>query len=161
VRPDSQQLAERAARLGMLINIMLPAVVAIAVYALHAAKLVAPIESFSTDPPIVFIVFGAVAISELIAAYVLRRILFSRQRAESIRDDAAKVEQWVMRSSLVIFVIGASPMFYGAILYLLSGDIRQLAFFGIVTLLAYRLFRPTADLIDTALQAELSTAGVD
>lgn len=161
MRPDSQQLAERAARLGMVINILLPAVVAIVAYAVHAAKLVSPIESFTSDPPIIFMVFGAVALSELVVAYFMRRALFSRHRTTAIRDDATKVEQWVMRSSLVIFAIGASPMIYGAVLYLLSGDIRQLAFFGIVTLLAYRLFRPTPELLENSILVEPSMPQMD
>lgn len=161
MQPDPQRLAERAARLGMLINIMLPALVAILAYAAHAAHLMEPVESFTSDPPILFIALGAVAISELVAAFIIRRVLFSRERAAAVRDDAVKAEQWVLRSSLIIFVLGASPMIYGAILYLLSGDLRQLAFFGIITLVAYRLFRPTADLIEEALQPELSSTGVD
>jgi hypothetical protein len=161
VRPDSHHLAERAARLGMLINIMLPALVAIVAYGVHTAHMIDPVESFTSDPPILFIALGAVAISELVAAYIMRRVLFSRERTAAIRDDAVKAEQWVMRSSLIIFVLGASPMIYGVILYLLSGDLRQLAFFGIITLVAYRLFRPTEDLIEEALQPELSSTGVE
>ena len=138
-------------RLGLLINILAPAVIAAIVFALVESETVQPNPEFVDGQPVLFFAFVAVALGELVAAFVLRRVLFSPDRARPIRHDSSLVEQWVQRSSIVIFALGATPLVYGAILYLLSGDIRQFALFGIISLLAYRLFRPTRDLLDGAL----------
>ena len=142
--PDHAKLAERASRMGMVVNVMLPASIAMLAYAVHASGMVAPWEMATANPPILFIVIGALALGEMVAAFVLKRMLFSRARVAPIRHDSAAIDQWLVKSSLIIYALGASPMIYGAILYVFSGDLRQLAFFGIVSLLAYRLFHPTA-----------------
>ena len=153
--PDPQKLAERAARIGMIINLMLPAGIAILAYAIEASGGVPKWEITQSGPPIIFIVFGALAISELAVAFFIRRKFFSRDHVASFRTDSPAIDQWLMKSSIIVFALGASPMLYGAILYIFSGDVRQLAFFGIVTMLAYRLFRPSADQLENILsQAE-------
>ncbi len=148
---DLDHLVGRAMRLGVWINLVGPAMIAAVAYALHESGTIQATPDFAEGRPILFFALVVVAISELVAAFVLRRLLFSPERTRAIRHDPALVEQWAMRSSTVIFALGASPIAYGAVLYLLSGDMRQLALFGIICLLAYRLFRPTKDLFESAL----------
>ena len=148
---DLDHLVGRTTRLGILINILTPGVIAAIVFVLVESEIVHPNPEFADRQPVLFFADVAVALGELVAAFVLRRILFSPDRARPIRHDSSLVEQWVQRSSVVIFALGATPLVYGAILYLLSGDIRQLALFGIISLLAYRLFRPTRHLLEGAL----------
>jgi len=121
-------------------------------YALFASGTIQPSPDFTDGQSVLFFALVGVALSELVAAFVMRRILFSPERARPIRHDPVLVEQWVIRSSIIVFALGASPVAYGVVLFLLSGDLRQLALFGIVCLLAYRLFRPTRDLLEAALQ---------
>jgi hypothetical protein len=149
---DPQKLAEQSARIGMVINLMLPAGVALLAYAIEAAELAPKWEMAQADPPIIFFLFGALAISELAAAFIIRKKFFARDHVAPFRNDGRAVEQWLMRSSIIVFALGAAPMLYGAVLYIVSGELRQFAFFGIVTLLAYRLFRPSADLLEEILQ---------
>jgi hypothetical protein len=150
---DLEHLVNRTVRLGLIINLLAPATLAAVAFTLHEIGIVPTVPSLEQGPSILFFVLGALAISELIAAFVLRRALFSQARVRPIRDDPTLVEQWLVRSSIVIFAVGASPMVYGAVLYLLSGDTGQLAFFGIITLLAYRLFRPSKALLEELLEA--------
>ena len=138
-------------KLGLMINIIAPGVIAAVIFALVELEIVQPNPEFMAGQPVLFFAFVAVALGELVAAFVMRRILFSPDRARPIRHDSRLVEHWVRQSSIVIFALGGSPLIYGAILYLLSGDIAQLAIFGIISLLAYRLFRPTRDLLEGAL----------
>ncbi len=149
---DFDHLIGRAMRIGVWINLAGPAILAGIAYALNQSGTIQPNPDLESGQSVLFFALVGVAISELVAAFVMRRVLFAPQRARPIRHDPALVESWVVRSSIVIFALGASPMIYGVILYLLSGDLRQLALFGIVSLLAYRLFRPTRDLLEEALQ---------
>lgn len=149
---DLDHLLARATRLGVWINVIGPALIAAIAYALAASGTIQANPDFAEGRSVLFFALVGAAISELVAAFVLRRILFSPDRARPIRHDPELVEQWVIRSSIVIFALGAAPIAYGAVLFLLTGDTRQLALFGIICLLAYRLFRPSRDLLETALQ---------
>ncbi len=142
----------------MVVNLMLPAGIALLAFAIHASRLVPTWDMATASPPVPFLVCGALALGELVAAFILRRQFFTRQRVEPIRHDPAAIDQWLLKSSIIIYALGASPIIYGSILYILSGDIRQLAFFGMITLLAYRLFHPTADQLEDILKAPETAA---
>ncbi|MBD3299039.1 MAG: hypothetical protein GF341_10320 [candidate division Zixibacteria bacterium] len=142
----------------MVINLMLPAGIALLAYAIHASRLIPTWEMATASPPILFLVCGALALGELVAAFILKRQFFSQQRVAPIRHDPAAIDQWLLKSSIIIYALGASPMIYGSILYILSGDLRQLAFFGIITMLSYRLFHPTTDQLEEILKAPESAA---
>jgi hypothetical protein len=148
---DTEHLAERSARIGILINLAAPALIVAVAVTLRESGLVPLPEGQSALTSLLFYVLGGVALMELAAGFVVRRTLFTPRRVASFRCDARLVEQWVVRSSTVVFALGASPIIYGVVVYFLGGDLRHLAFFGMVTLLAYRLLRPTADLIADAL----------
>jgi hypothetical protein len=148
---DLDHLVGRAMRLGVWINLIGPAMIAAVAYGLHESGTIQDSADFAEGQSVLFFALVVVAVGELVAAFVLRRLLFSPERARPIRHDPALTEQWVIRSSTIIFALGASPMVYGAILFLLSGDLRQLALFGIICMLAYRLLRPTRDLLESAL----------
>lgn len=144
-------LVQRATRLGILLNVGLPALFAAVAVALRESGVLALPKELPAPLQPLFYVLGGVALMELAAAYFLRRLFFSPARVAPFCHDPVQIEQWIMRSAFVIFALGASPIVYGVVLYLLGGDLRQLAFFGIVTLLAYRLLRPTADMIEDTL----------
>ena len=148
---DLDHLVGRAMRLGVWIGLIGPAMIAAVAYGLHESGTIQASSDFTEGQPVLFFALVAVAIGELVAVFVLRRLMFSPERARPIRHDPVLVEQWAIRSSTIVFALGASPIACGAVLFLLSGDLRQLALFGIICLLAYRLFRPTRDLLESAL----------
>jgi hypothetical protein len=148
---DITHLLARTARLGVLINLAIPAALALLVYGLRHGAGVGAEASSVAGPSLVFLVLVGLAVLELIGAFLLRRRFLCPERVRTIRHDPTLVEQWLTRSAMLVFALGASPMLYGAGLYLWSGDTRHLAFFGIITLLAYRLLRPTQDLLSELL----------
>jgi hypothetical protein len=150
---DISHLLARTARLGVLINLAIPGALALLAYGLRAGVVMDTKSSSLPDSPPIFLILVGFAVLELVGAFVLRRRLLSRQRARTLRHDPSLVEHWLMRSAIIIFALGASPMIYGAAFYLWSGDLRHLALFGIITLLAYRLFRPTEDQLTELLNA--------
>jgi hypothetical protein len=155
-----EHLAQRAGRIGILINLVVPALIVAVAVALRGGKLVALPEQLSPALQPLFYVLGATALMELVAAYVLRRVFFAPNRIAPFCHDSGQVEQWVVRSSAVVSALGASPAVYGVVIYLLGGDLRQLAFFGMITLLAYRLLRPTVDLVDETLNSAKNLRGI-
>lgn len=149
---NSNDLEAKAARLGLIINLAAPFGVAMIALILVQSGAVRPAMDFR-ESPLLFYVLGAVAISELAAGYFIRRIFFSPQKARELAGDPFKVEQWVLRSSIILFALGASPIIYGVVLYILGGDLKQLAFFAIISLVGYRLLRPTAGFLDEFIAA--------
>ena len=148
---DVEYLTGKAARLGLMVNVGVPAIVVITAIALRQGG---AIPSNGDPPewlPLLFYIMGAVAVADLAVAYFVRRFLFASNRLAVARNDPAQLEELVSRSLLIIFALGASPMVYGVVVYLLGGDLQQLAFFGILTLLGYRFLRPTADFLQGAL----------
>ncbi len=150
---STEHLADRATRIGILVNLGFPALIVAVAVLLREGRLLRLPEAMPEFLQPLFYILGAVALMELAAAYFLRRLFFSPARVAPFCHDPIQIEQWVVRSSFVIFALGASPIVYGVVVYLIGGDLRQLAFFGLLTLLAYRLLRPTGDLIDETLES--------
>ena len=150
---DAEHLAERSARLGVLINLAAPGLIVAVAVVLREGGFIPLPEGPSASVGVLFCVLGAVALLELVAGFVVRRTLFAPGCIAPFCHDARQAEQWVVRSSMVVFALGASPIIYGVVVYFLGGDLRHLAFFGMVTLLAYRLLRPTVNLIDETLNS--------
>ncbi|MBI5867769.1 MAG: hypothetical protein HZB43_05690 [candidate division Zixibacteria bacterium] len=153
ISSSTEHLADRATRMGILVNLGIPALTVAVAVLLREGHLLGLPEAMPEFLQPLFYILGGVALMELAAAYLLRRLFFSPARVAPFCHDPNQIELWVVRSSFVIFAMGASPIVYGVVVYLIGGDLRQLAFFGLLTLLAYRLLRPTGDLIDETLES--------
>lgn len=93
----------------------------------------------------------ALGLAELAAAFVIRRNLFTPARFESTAQSRPATEAAILKSATTVFIVGASPILYGVALYLLGGEIREVAYFGLLNLVAYRGLRPDTDLIRKVL----------
>lgn len=152
MRPNARELEAKATRIGLFINLGGPFALALAAILLVESGTIRPSMNF-VETPLIFYVLGAVAIMELAAGHFVRKALFAPSKAREVMGDARKAEQWVVRSSIVLFALGASPMFYGVVVFTLGGEMTQLAFFGILTLAGYRLLRPSASFLEETFTA--------
>src|SRR3972149_9380806 len=117
----AEHLAGRAGRIAILFNLVVPALIVAVAVALREGKLVALPEELSPSLQLLIYVFGVVALMDLIAAWVLRRIFFAPSRIAPFCHDSGQIEQWVVRASTVASALGASPVVYGVVIYLLGG----------------------------------------
>jgi len=152
MRPNLGELEAKATRIGLFINLGGPFAIALVAILLMETGTIRPSMNF-VESPLIFYVLGAVAIMELGAGHFVRKALFAPSKAREVMADALKTEQWVVRSSIVLFALGASPMFYGVVVYILGGETTQLAFFGILTLAGYRLLRPSTSFLEDIFTA--------
>jgi len=147
-------LAARIAKRGIIINLIAPLGLVALAYAIREAGIgVDPANRLELFP-ILFYAFFAVSVSELIAAFILRRQLFTAQRlgvdTATGRFDANKA----LQAATIVLAIGATPIVYGIALYLLGGAITDVVWFALMNLLAFRLLRPDAEYLSRIARPE-------
>jgi len=149
---DCERLAERAAQRGVIINLLLPGVLVLLAFVVRRNGIGTDESAAPEWQPLLFYVFLALGVADLFAAFALRRTLLAPMRLRAVLADAPAAERLIMNAATVAFALGASPMVYGIVLYLLGGDMQQVAVFAIVSLLAFRLLRPSAGFLEKALE---------
>ena len=141
----------RITQRGGLINLILPfGLVALAYLARELGIGVNPSARPASYTTLLYVAM-ALGLAELAAAFVIRRVLFTPVRFKSLEYNLPAIEAAILKSATTVFIVGASPILYGVALYLLGGEIREVAYFGLLNLVAYRMLRPNADLIRKVL----------
>ena len=145
-RPRSpyDDLTDRVIRRGVLVNMVAPLMLVVAAHLARGAGLGLDESQRPEIYPTLLYVLVAVGVADLAAAFVLRRSLFARSRFAGASLTPEAIEAMVMRSATIVFAVGASPIVYGVVLYLLGGEIREVAYFALLNLLSLRLLRPDA-----------------
>jgi len=134
----------RAVYLGLILNLLLPAVVVIAGYAIRRAMYAdeVPWASAPGTLTILFWVLLCVALSEIPVALLLRKLLLTANMCSMEKDDPQAAIMKVQSRYIVLYALALSPTFYGLVLYLLGGAMREFVLFAVVSLVIYRLVRP-------------------
>lgn len=143
---DCQHLADMTVKRGLIIAVVIPfGLFALAFLARECGiGMNAPAEW----EPMLFYILLVVAAADVGAGFLVRGRLFAPSRLAPHLDDAAAMTRLTASSATVLFILGAMPMVYGALLYCLGGDTRQVAFFAIGNLLSFRLLRPSAGFLE-------------
>ncbi|HUU44905.1 MAG TPA: hypothetical protein VM118_04160 [Acidobacteriota bacterium] len=144
-------LTERVVRRGTLINMVGPLLLVVAAYVARQAGLGLDESQRPAIYPTLLYLFVAVGVADLAAAFFLRRSLFARSRFAGANLTPQATEAMVLRSATIIFAVGASPIVYGVVLFLLGGAIREVVYFALLNLLALRLLRPDAAYLEGVL----------
>ncbi len=141
----------RVTQRGGLINLIIPFGLVVLVYFAREMGIGLSPSARPASYMTLLYVAMALGLSELAAAFVIRRMLFAPARFESPESSHPVTEAAILKSATTVFIVGASPILYGVALYLLGGEIREVAYFGLLNLVAYRALRPDTDLIRKAL----------
>ncbi|MEW5702825.1 MAG: hypothetical protein AB1792_11440 [Candidatus Zixiibacteriota bacterium] len=150
-RFDCGRMAERAVRRGMIIQLLAPGVLVLLVFVVRKRGIGIDESQAPVWLPTLFYVLLGLAVADLLAAFTLRRILLAPLRLRNVLGDTAAVERIVMSATTVTFALGASPVVYGVVLYLLGGTMQQVAVLAIISLLSFRFLRPDVKFLEEVL----------
>lgn len=157
-RHDVANLGDRLLKLTLLINIALPAALFVVVYILRSMKLIpaqalVPIETLR----ILFFALVFVAVTELVTSFIVKKALFAPDKIRTVLHDLPGFAKLATGATITLAALGASAMMYGIVLYILGEDLTKVALFGLIALVHFRLFRPTAEFLRQTLdRAEMS-----
>jgi hypothetical protein len=153
---DYAEVLERATKRGNQICVLAPLLLIGAIHLLRMAGITTPQGETPAIYDLLLMIFIALGVAEVAAAFFLRRSLFAPARFEPMRADHGRVADEIMRASTVVATVGAGPILYGAILYLMGGEVRDVVYFGLLNLLGFRLLRPDVFLLEKALGGPLN-----
>lgn len=144
---DVDTLAGRLLKLAILINIVVPAFMFMVVYLLRVGGALPASLVPGGTLQIIFYAFLFVAISELAVAFVVKRAIFAPDKVRLTLGDSAAFTKLVGAGTIVLAALGAASMMYGIVLFILGAGLASVAAFGLIALIHFRLFRPSAEFI--------------
>ncbi|NIN00685.1 MAG: hypothetical protein GTO24_22155 [candidate division Zixibacteria bacterium] len=148
---DVERLHSRLFNLGLLLNVLAPAVL-IFIGALLKAGGVS--GSPGTELAIFFWVLIAVALSEIPAIYIVRRSFFVGSRAFRKGRENMTGEQALIQSAVIVCSLALTPTIYGFVFYLLGGSLERFVLFAAITLFCFLVFKPKLEEIVSFLDRE-------
>lgn len=148
---DIERMHSRLLNLGLLLNVLAPAVL-IFVGALLKARGV----SIGTveDLGIFFWVLVAVALSETPAIYFVKRTFLSRGKSLRRGSENLTVEQTLFQMGMIIYSLSLAPTIYGLVYYLLGGSLERFVLFAAFTLFCFMVFKPKQEEISSFVKRQ-------
>ncbi|HWO56222.1 MAG TPA: hypothetical protein VNN55_01520 [bacterium] len=148
---DFDDLAARALRIALAVNVVIPLLLFVAIYLLKSAAIIPSSVSIPTSTQrLLFIVMALVAVSEVAVGFIVRKALFAPAKLRLILADADLFAKMVMGAGIVLAALGAASMVYGIVLYALGAPESWVAVFGLIGLVHFRLLRPTSEFLRAA-----------
>lgn len=152
---DVERLHSKLLNLGLLLNVLTPAVVIFLGALLRASGVSG---SPGTDLAIFFWVLIAVALSEIPAIYILKKISLAGSRAFQKSDRNITAEQALIRSGVIVFSLALTPTIYGFVFYLLGGSLERFVLFAAITLFCFLVFKPKLEEIGSFVDRQMHRA---
>jgi hypothetical protein len=144
--PNPTQVREAHMRiiyLGLVINLFVPILFLLAGYGVRRMMGDTVVATDTQTLWILFIVFIALAVLEIPVVFLLRKHLippFSDTARPGVEPPSIIS---VQARYLVLFAVALSPALYGFIYYLLGGSFREFVLFAVISLIIFRLVRPS------------------
>lgn len=151
---DIERMHSKLLNLGLLINVFSPAVlVFIAVFVRTRGIDVGAVR----DLGLFFWILIAVALSEIPAIYLVKRMLLSRGRSSQKSGENPAAGQTVFQMGITIFSLSLAPTIYGLVYYLLGGSLERFVLFAAFTLLCFMIFKPKQEEISAIVKRQTDT----
>jgi cbb3-type cytochrome oxidase subunit 1 len=150
---DAERIHSRLFNLGLLMNVFAPVAI-IFIGALLKAKGVG--ISGNTDLTVFFWVLLAVAVSEIPAIYLVKKILLNVRRIDQAGCSPAALGRALMQWGLITFSLALAPSFYGLVYYFLGGNLERFVLFAAITLFCFLVFKPKEEQISSFVRDGLN-----
>jgi hypothetical protein len=148
--PNTTQIREahmRTIYLGLIFNLLLPIVLLVVGVAIKRTMVTGG-GGWAVSAETLRILFWAllaVGVSELGAAVYLKKILLKPDMPELREREASAAVSFVLSRYVVLFAVALSPAIYGFVYYLMGGTFQHFVLFGLISLVIYRIVRPTQE----------------
>lgn len=149
---DVTGLADRLLKITLAINLVVPGLLFLCVYLLRSMDVLPQSELVTAEIlQILFFALLFVAISEVAVAFVLKKSFFAPDKVRPTLHDPAAFAKLATSGSVALAALGAASMIYGVVLLILGMEITRVALFALISLIHFRLFRPTSDFLRTTI----------
>jgi hypothetical protein len=136
---DIDSLHTRLVYLGLVLNVLFPAVILFLGIFLKSRGIGGDI---STGLDTFFWVLIAVTVGEIPVIHLIRKTTLSARRTYLESHPQASAGQFLFQWGILIFAVSLSPSVYGFIYYLMGGTQERFVLFVAFTLLCFMLFKP-------------------
>ncbi len=148
-----EELRARIAVRGLFINIIGPLVLFGLGYSLRLVGLTSATPSLDSNlQTIITYGLGGLALLDLVFGMLLVKSSLKPQQLRAYGIAFQSFADRVVQVTTVSFAIGAFAIVYGFVLYLLGATIETFVFFLLVSLVAFRLLRPSHDRLESLWQ---------
>ena len=151
---DIERTHSRLLNLGLLLNVLAPAVLIFVGALLKAGGVNAGAVS---DLGLFFWILIAVAFSEIPAIYIVKRSFLSGSRAFQKNRGRSTTEQALLQKSIIIFSLALAPTVCGLVYYLLGGTLERFVLFAAITLFCFVVFKPKQEEIRSFVKRQTGT----
>lgn len=152
IEHDVNGLADRLLKITLGINLVMPGILFLFVYLLRSMDILPKSGLVSVDVlQILFFALLFVAVSEVAVAFVLKKMFYAPDKVRPTLHDQAAFAKLVTGGSIALAALGAASMIYGVVLLILGMEITRVALFALISLVHFRLFRPTSDFLRSTI----------
>ena len=139
-RFDIIPMMARTLYFGMFTNVILPVAVLMVCYYIQNNY---PQPNRAGDMAnTLFYVFGALAIAEAGAAFLLRSRLFKRPMVRRVETMESDISNELLRRCRPLFLLVASISLYGYLYFYLTGRFQEAVFMVVFSFLVFQVIRP-------------------
>jgi hypothetical protein len=150
---DIDRIHSRLFNLGLLMNVFAPVMLIVVGGLLRAQGVTL---TGNTELQTLFWALLAVAISEIPAIYLVRRILLRGGRVSARAGAQPSAERTLIQWGIITFSLALAPSIYGLIYYLLGGSLERFVLFAAITLFCFLVFKPKEEQIGSFLRESSS-----
>jgi len=150
-KADIDRMHTRLLNLGLLLNVLAPAVL-IFVGAFLKARGVG--GNGISDLRVFFWVLIVVALSEIVVIYIIKRSFLSGSKAFQRSHRYVTAEQTLVQCAVIIFSLALAPTIYGLVYYLFGGTLERFILFAAITLFCFLVFKPKLEEISSFVKRQ-------
>jgi hypothetical protein len=148
--PNMTQIREahmRAIYLGLIFNLLTPIALLVLGFLIKRAMVTGGGGWAVTAETlqILFWTLLVVGLSELGVALYLKKILFRPGMPELREREPQAAVRFLLSRFVVLFALAMTPAVYGFVYYLMGGTFQHFVLFGLISLVIYRIVRPTQE----------------
>jgi hypothetical protein len=143
---DIERMHSRLFNLGLLMNLLAPAVI-IFVGVFVRASFVD--ERLGVDLSIFFWVLLAVALSEIPVIYLMKRKLLLGNKDAGQGGKSTTTEQALLQWGIITYSLALAPSIYGLVYHIMGGSFERFVLFAAITLFCFLLFKPKQEEISS------------
>lgn len=148
---DIDQVHSKLLNLGLLMNVLIPAIF-LCTGAFLRARVIR--VNGGSNLNLFFVVLIVVALGEIPVIYIVRRNALGARKVCQESHRQMTTEQSLFQWGVLIFSLSLSPTIYGLVYYFVGGTFERFVLFAAITLLCFMLFKPKEEEIRSFVQKD-------
>ena len=146
--PNHTQLREahmKTIYMGLILNMLLPIVVILAGLGVRHFVQGGAAEPVTDQTRIIFYALLFVAVSEIGVTIFLKKLFLKPLSTTEAPPASIPTIAFIQSRYLILFNLAFAPTIYGFVWYFLGGELQEFVLFAVISLIIFRLVRPSAD----------------